>query len=446
MKQILVVGAGKSAPFLIHTLLQYAVDDEWFVTVGDVELSAAQDQVKAHACGRAIAFDIRDEEGRAREFSKADVVVNMLAPMFLDTIARECVKYQAHLISVSYETAAVRALHDEARERGVVLLSELGLDPGIDHMSAMAIVNRVRGEGGQVRSFYSYGGGLPAVAQEQNPLRYVVTWNPRNVAMAGAAGARYLVDGHVKIVPPQQVFANPWPVEVDGVGTLEAYANRDSLPYIEEMGLEGAHTMVRGTLRFPGFCDLWQQIVRLGLPNESIEIPDLDQRSYAEVMNMFLPSGPATGTLRDRVAEHLHLGTGSETMDKLAWLGLFSNEPVVCKGTTAAAMLIEILQRKLVLKPEQRDLVILMMDFDVEYPDSNRNAEHIRATLVTEGEAGGFTAMAKTVGLPAALAVRLLLKGDLPDAGRLVPTHPSIYGPLLHALESEGLGLREKVS
>ncbi len=445
-QRILVLGAGHSSTYLISHLLERATESGWFVTVGDLDLELARARVADHAHGSAIRFDVNDATLRSTEIAASDVVVNMLPPAYQGLVAGECVNHGRHMLSVSYSDQAVAHLAPDALRQGSLLLCELGLDPGIDHMSAMALMRRIGSEGGVVRGFRSYGSGIPAPDQPQNPLRYVVTWNPRNVAMSGHAGAQYMENGRIKIVPFHQVFHHTWPVDVEGVGPLEAYANRDSLAYLEAFGLEDVDTMIRGTLRYPGWSETWAQIVQLGLPNEELQIPDLAHRSYREVVEMFLPLNITGGQIEQRVARFLHISPTGRIMENLRWLGLFSDEPIGCKGDTSAAMLIHMLEHKLPLAAGERDMVVLVHDLEVTYPDGSRPDERVTSTLVSKGVAGGYTAMARTVGLPTAIAVELVLSGEIQLTGCQIPTHPSIYEPVLRKIEAAGLVFTEKTT
>ncbi len=443
MKQVLVLGAGLSTSYLVAQLLEDAERQDWFVTVGDLDQALAREAVGNHARGEAVRFDVNDAGVRSARIEHADVVINMLPAAYQDLVAWDCVNHGRHMISVSYRDQAVRDLDLDAKRKGVMLLCEMGLDPGIDHMSAMSLIQRLRDDGGRIVGFRSYGSGIPAPNQPQHPLRYVVTWDPRNVVMAGFEGAQYMEDGNIKIVPFHQVFNHTWNVDVDGIGPLEAYANRDSMSYMKSFGLEHVRTMIRGTLRYAGWSETWGTIVRLGLPNETLRIPQLADRTYAEVVEMFLPLNAKGAPLEQRVATFLRISPTGGIMENLRWLGLFSDERIGCKGDTAAAMLIHLLQTKLPLTPEMRDMVVLVHELDVEYPGDERPAELIRSTLVVEGEAGGGTAMARSVGLPVLIAVKLLLGGELSLTGCLIPTHPAIYTPVLRRIESAGLRFTE---
>jgi saccharopine dehydrogenase-like NADP-dependent oxidoreductase len=445
VKQVLVLGAGKSSPFLIAHLLELAGTHDWFVTVGDVDVEVARRHVGRHPRGAALAFDINDAHLRSAQIEKSDVVVNMLSPVFQDLVAWDCVAHGRHMRSVSYDDEAVRDLSTDARRKGVLLLTDLGLDPGIDHMSAMKLIRRIQAEGGRVDSFRSYGSGIPAPEGDLNPLRYVVSWNPRNVVMSAEHGAQYMLDGKIKLVPFHQVFLHTWAVDVPGIGTLEAYPNRDSLSYIRAFGLRDARTMIRGTLRYPGWSETWSQIVRLGLPNETLRIPDLARRTYAEVLEMHLPLTVSGSGLEQRMANYLGISPTGKIMENLRWLGLFSDEPTGCEGETAAAMMVHVLSRKLPLEPGQRDMVVLAHELEVEYPGQDRPRETISSTLVERGDPDGFTAMARTVGLPTAVAVKLLLTDGIPITGSQIPTHPSIYEPVLREIAKAGLVFTEQV-
>lgn len=445
MKRILVLGAGQSAPYLIQYLLDHAEQYDWFVTVGDRDLELAQKRVKSHPRGNAIFFDINDGELLVAQVKRADVVVYMLPPRFQAIVARECIDYNTHMITVSYRDRQLRDFHNDAMRRDVLILSELGLDPGIDHMSAMSVISRIHDNGGSVVGFCSYGSGIPAPDSLNNPLRYVITWNPRNVAMAGELGAQYLEEGKIKIVPWHHLFRHTWQVNVDGIGILEAYPNRDSMSYQRTFGLKNTRTMIRGTLRWPGWCETWLQIVRLGLPNENMRIPNLSELSYRDVVAMFLPHVAPTVDLEDRVANFLQISPTGRIMENLRWFGLFSDEKIGVDGESGADMLVHMLRTKLPLTPDARDMVVLVHELDVEYPEENNRTEKIISTFVHYGERGGFTAMAKAVGLPAAVVTKMVLQGQIQLTGCHIPTHPSIYEPVLNELGQMDMRFVENV-
>jgi len=443
VKNILIIGAGRSSPYLIAQLLEMAAEHDWFVTVGDVDLKLAEDRIAGHPRGAAVRFDVHDAVLRSTQIANSDVVINMLPPVYQDRVAWDCVNQGRHMLSVSYRDQALRDLDQDASRNGLLFLSELGLDPGLDHMSTMELLSRVTAQGGRVVRFESYGSGIPAPGQSPNPFNYAITWNPRNVVMSSEHGAQYMEDGKIKIVPFHHVFHHTWPVEVEGVGTLEAYPNRDSMSYMETFGLPHARTMIRGTLRYPGWSETWARVVQLGLPNEKLRIPDLARKTYREVVEMFLPDHTSEAGIEQRVARFLGISPTGTIMNNLGWLGLFSDEPTRCDGGTAAEMMIDLLQWKLPLTPDMRDIVILQHELEVEYGD--RPAERVVSTLVAEGESDTMTAMAKTVGLPVVAATKLLLEGELSLTGSQIPIHPSLYGPILAEVEKAGLRFVEKI-
>jgi saccharopine dehydrogenase-like NADP-dependent oxidoreductase len=445
MRRILVLGAGRSAPYLIQRLLDDASGRDWQVTVADRDIELARKRVGDHPNGRAVSLDAGDEQQLAGRIGAADVVANVLAPGFQGRVARLCVESGTHMVSVSYLQDETRGLDAWARERGVLLLGEMGLDPGIDHMMAAAAVRATQAEGGKIRAFRSFGSGIPAPDSLSNPLQYLVTWNPWNVATSGWAGAQYLLNGNIRLVPHERLFHYTWPVEVDEVGSLEAYPNRDSLSYLEHFDLEGVHTMIRGTLRHPGFCETWAKIVRLGLTNDTLSIPGLCELSPRQIVGMFLPVPVAEEHVEEAATLFLELNPTGNLMKNLRFLGLFDLEPVGCVGTTPAAMLSHLLETRLAPSPGSRDMVIIVHEMEVEYPNEDRPAERQTFTLVEYGEPLEMSAMAKTVGLPAAIAVEMLFTGELDLTGCRLPTHPAICDPVLSRLRAEGLEFSEKV-
>jgi len=444
MKNILVLGAGLSTPYMIHFLLTEAEKYDWFITVGDKDLSQAQKSVQHHPRGTGIGFDINDAQSRLTQIAIADVVISFLPPFYQYILGLTCITQGKHLITASYQDQRMDEMSMDAQRKGILILNEMGLDPGIDHMSAMNLIQEIKNNDGKITSFKSYGSGLPAPDSTSNPLRYVITWNPRNVVMAGEAGAQYREKGKVKILPPHEVFHRTWNVILDGVGKMEAYPNRDALKYQTILGLEDAHTIIRGTLRYPGWSETWLQVVRLGLPNEEMQIPELNKYTYRDLVEMFLPPQAAGADLEHRLANFLHIHPTGKIMDNLNWLGLLSDEQITCSGNTSAEVMIDLIKKKLPLPADARDMVAIVHELEVEYEKPKKQKEKITSPFIEYGERGGFTAMAKTVGLPAALAAKLLLTGQLPISGCHIPTHPAIYTRILAELKSAGFKFVEK--
>ncbi len=444
MKNVLILGAGQSSPYLIDYMLNNAETYDWFITVGDKDYNLALERVKRHPRGNAVEFDVNDELLRKSLITNCDIVINFLAPVFQYQIALDCLDLGKDCITASYENSRVQALHKDALRKGIIILNEMGLDPGIDHMWAMSIIDKIHDEQGIITSFLSYGSGLPAPDSINNPLKYAITWNARNVAMAGESGAQYLEEGKIKVLTQAQVFNRTWQVEVDGVGTLEAYPNRDSLTYIDVFNLKYLHTMIRGTLRFPGWCETWSQLVKLGIPNEIMRIPNLNERTYAEFIEMFLPINSNGTKLDTRVANYLGVNPTGKIMENLRWLGLFSSEKIKNSPKTAAEVLTDILKEKLILPENGKDMVILVHDFEVQYPETGKKERRV-STLVEYGNPSGFTAIAKTVGLPAAIGAKLILNNQIPLKGCYIPIHPVIYSKVIAELKQDGIDFTERI-
>lgn len=445
MKDVLILGAGQSSPFLIRYLLDQASEQGWRISVADRDVELARERIDDHPCGRTLEIDMADTIRLGELVDEHDVVVSLMPPNFQALVGWACVQHGTHMVSASYRDRSLRDLDSDARKRGILLLPEVGLDPGIDLMSATKILADVRSRGGIVESFESYGSGVLQPESRANPLRYGITWNPRNVVMSAENGACYLELDKIKVVPWHNVFRHTWPIDVPGVGRMEAYPNRDSLTYREILGIEQTHTMIRGTLRYPGYCEVWSQIVRLGLPNEELVVPGLHEKTYAELTEMCLPRSLTGTRLQSRVANYLNISATGEIMEKLEWLGIFDDTKIGQGATTPAEAMIELLRRKLVLNEDECDTVILQHEVEVCYEQGDARRERIVSTFVHRGDPGGMTAMARTVGLPAAIAVKLLMTGEITMRGSQLPTHPQIYEPILAELENEGLRFEETV-
>lgn len=446
MKNILVLGAGQSAPYLIRYLLKEAEQHDWFVTVADLDEAQARERVADHPRGSTVQLDITDAALRSSLISQSDIVVYLLAPPFQHLVALDCVYHAKPMISASYRDHQIRELDRDAHRQGILILNEMGLDPGIDHMSAMRLIQKLKAQKAKIVAFKSYGGGLPAPEAATNPLRYCVTWNPRNIVRAGENGAQYMENGFIKILPYHNVFQRSWMVDVEGIGTLEAFPNRDSLNYQRVYGLdENLVTMIRGSLRYPGWSETWYYIVQLGLTNETLIIPDLPERTYREFVEMFLPIHLSGTRLEQRVANFLHISPTGKVMDIFRWLGLFSKQKIGAPVRTAAQVMIHLLVEKLKLPPGGRDMVVVKHEVDAYFPDQPDRKKRINSTLLDFGEPDGMTAIAKTVGLPAAVAAKLILLNKIPLTGSHLPTHPAIYQPVLNELEKLGLRFQEKI-
>lgn len=435
--RLLLLGAGRSASSLIQYLLRYAPQEGWLLTVADVNPAHLAPVLAAHTeYARAIAFDIQNEEQLEELVAQADTVISMLPALFHAVVARACVRHGCHLATASYVNDAIRELDAEARQAGITLLMECGLDPGLDHMSAMQVIDEVRERGGKLSSFKSYCGGLMAPDSEgDNPWKYKFTWNPRNVVLAGQGTAKYLEEGNLRFIPYQQLFARAEELRVPGYGLFEGYANRDSLSYRVPYGLDNIPTILRGTLRRPGYCAAWQALVCLGLTDDSGPLGNPATMTWKELICSYLPAVPEPGSsIAELTARHLELAYNSLEMQRLVWLGLFSDKPVGLPNATPAQLLERLLTEKWQLEPTDHDMIVMQHLFEYEL-----NGTHYQRTssLVVLGDDSTHTAMAKTVGLPLGMAVRRLISGQLIQRGVVIPTHQSLYEPILAELASD---------
>ncbi|GAA4440388.1 saccharopine dehydrogenase C-terminal domain-containing protein [Pontibacter saemangeumensis] len=442
MKRILLLGAGRSASSLIQYLLDNAAAEDWHLRIGDISVAHLQPLVESVASADIMVFDVHNERQRAEEVGQADLVISMLPAAFHIAVARECLKQGRHMITASYVTLAFRELHEAAQQENLVILMESGLDPGIDHMSAMAVIQRIQAAGGTVTAFKSYTGGLVAPESDTNPWRYKFTWNPRNVVLAGQGTAKYIQHGSYKYIPYHQLFRRADALHIAGYGGFEGYANRDSLSYRELYGLGDIPTMLRGTLRRQGYCAAWDALVQLGLTDDSYTLEGSERMTHRSFLDAFLPpAASAEQTLAVRISSYINIPADGEVMEKLAWLGLFEETPVGLKEATPAQVLEKILKAKWTLAPGDKDMVVMQHLF--EYELSGRRHE-ISSTLVATGDDEVHTAMAKTVGLPVGMLARLLLQGKIERRGVIIPVYPELYAPVLEELKRYGIDFVEK--
>jgi saccharopine dehydrogenase-like NADP-dependent oxidoreductase len=443
MRRVLALGAGLVAKPLVAELVRRP-DVELTLAALDLERARAlvEAVVEAHpgASGRARAepLDAGDADALSRAVAGADVVASLLPADLHPTVARACLEHGVPLVTTSYAGEAMRALDVEARARGVLLLNECGLDPGIDHMMAVAVIRRVEREDGRIVSFVSWAGGLPALDAAHNPLRYKLSWSPRGVLLAARSPVRFLRDGRVVEHPSPYLPGGPERVEVAGVGTLEGYPNRDSLPYRALYGLEDVRDLLRGTLRYPGWCETMSALLGLGLLETTPQ--DGLGPSYCDLLDARLP--PGSGPMPRRIARALDLPEDHPVLDRLAWLGLLSQRPLPDDVATPLDALAHLFAEKLRYEDGEEDLVVLEHRFEAEGADGLRR--RITSRLVATGEAGDDSAMARTVGLPAALACGLILDGKTSLTGVQIPVAEELARPILAALAERGIEVVEE--
>ena len=444
--RLLLLGAGRSASALIQYLLRHAPAERWFLTVADAQPAHLTAVLAAHSeYARAVPFDVQDAARLEKLVSEADLVISMLPAAFHPVVAQACLHHKRHLATASYVSAEVRALHHEAAGAGLVFLMECGLDPGLDHMSAMQVIDELKAKGAHLTSFRSYCGGLVAPESEgDNPWRYKFTWNPRNVVLAGQGPpAQYLENGQLTFIPYEELFARAEVLAVPGHGHFEGYANRDSLSYRGAYGLDGIRTMLRGTLRRPGYCGAWQALVSLGLTNDNGPTNYPATLPWREVVkDSFNRPAALIDDVATYTAQQLHLDPHGPEMTCLAWLGIFSERPVGLANASCAQLLEHLLLEKWALGPHDRDQVVMQHLFDYELAGQARRRT---ASLVVTGADGGHTAMAQTVGLPLGMAVRRILRGEVAGRGVVIPTQPELYAPILAELAADyGLVFEEE--
>jgi len=440
MKKVVVFGAGLVAGAHVRYLLEHGFQ----VTVASRTVSKAKELVGDHPNGRALAYDIEKEgDERLEEIvAEHDLAVSLLPYIYHPRVAKACLKQRKHMVTTSYVKDEMRALDGPAKEAGITILNEVGVDPGIDHMTAMKVINHVQANGGEITSFMSYCGGLPAPEASTNPYGYKFSWSPRGVLMAGKNPAQFKRDGEIVNIPGPELFEHYWSVPVDIEGRrvlLEGYPNRDSLPYAETYGITSTRTMFRGTLRNVGWCATLRKLVELNLMDDAAR-DDLAGLSYAQFMAKLIGKADSTDVKAD-VASHLGLTTASFIISNMEWLGLFSNEPLPANAKSPLDVMTDTMLAKMQYAPGERDLLVLQHQFVAQYPDRQ---EKITSTMIDFGIPHGDTSMNRTVGLPAAIGARFILEGKITAKGVLVPVTPDVYEPVLAELEQLGIHFSEK--
>jgi saccharopine dehydrogenase-like NADP-dependent oxidoreductase len=440
MKTILVLGAGRSSSSLISYLLDEAQQRQWKIIVGDTTLDAALQRIGKHPSGQAIAFDILNKKEADNIIQVADVVISLMPAHLHPLVAAACLALNKHLCTASYVSDEMQAFHVEAKKRGLLFLNECGLDPGIDHMSAIQVIDKIRDAGGKLISFESFTGGLIAPETDpENPWRYKFTWNPRNVVMAGQGTAKYLHDGVFKYIPYQQLFQRTTPIHVPGYGDYEGYANRDSLKYINTYQLTGIQTMMRGTLRNKGYCAAWNILVQLGCCDDSYSMGNVSALTHADFVASFTDGSAAK--VSQWLTKRFGLAADGLELTRLKWSGLFDAEPIGLDHGTPAQILEHILNKKWKLNSQDKDLIVMWHRFVYSV---GAQTKEIQASLIAKGDDATYTAMAKTVGLPLGIAATLLLEGKIATRGVVIPVDREIYEPVLARLKNFGITLEER--
>ncbi len=440
MKKILIAGGGRSSAYLIRYMLDHSTTYDWQVRLGDFSEELAKSRIQDHPRGHAFQFDVTDQRQREEEIKNCDIVISMLPPEMHNLLAADCIQYKKNMVTASYVSKEIENMREEIKNAGIILLSECGLDPGIDHMSAVEIIQKIKGQSGNIIHFSSYTGGLIAPAYNDNPWAYKFTWNPKNVILAGQGTARYMKDHQYRYIPYNRIFSETQLIEIENLGTFEGYANRDSLSYRKHYGLEDAPGILRGTLRMKGFCEAWNVFVKLGLTDDSYEMENSEMLSYREIIEAFLPQH-LSGSTEKKLSEFIGENPDSEIMKKIIWTGLLEDKQSGLPHASPAKILQDLLEKKWKLQTGDQDMVVMHHHF--EYEIQNKRYE-THSSLVVIGEDANYTAMAKTVGLPMAIAAKLILEGEIQTKGLNIPVLPEIYRPILRELKRYGITFNEK--
>ena len=440
MKKVLVIGAGLSATYLIEYLEHHASSDGWVLTVADKNLLDVNSKCTSRDT-RRVALDVNDTLQTAILIAEQDLVVSML-PAFLHLrIADICLELGIHLATASYLSDEMKELSAEAESKDLIFLNECGLDPGIDHLSAIRMIDAIKQEGGIIEGFESFTGGLVAPAFENNPWRYKFTWNPRNVVLAGSGGAvKFLHEGNYKYIPYHRVFRRTEIVDIEGYGKFEGYANRDSLKYRNVYGLQDVRTMYRGTFRRPGFSKAWNCFVQLGATDDSYILENTEDMTYREFINTFLAYHP-NDSVELKLKQYLGIAQDDNDLwERLESTQIFSDKKIGLAKATPAQVLQHILEDCWSMDPMDHDMIVMWHKLTFTLQGKKHQLE---SRLVCEGEDSKHTAMAKTVGLPLAIACKLILQDRIPERGCILPIYPSFYHPILDELEEHGIRFRE---
>ena len=436
MKYVLVLGAGLVA----RPYVNYMLDHKYHVTVASRTVSKAMNLIGDHPNGEARAFDISRQAPNLKELVKpVDLVVSLLPYTFHVQVARECLRHKVNMVTTSYVSDEMRTLDDQAKNADIIILNECGVDPGQDHMSAMKIIHQAQAKGGKIVEFTSFTGGLPAPDANTNPFGYKLSWSPRGVLLAGRNSALFLKDGKEVQIPGEELFNSCHVESVPELGDFEGYPNRDSLQYIDIYGLQGIKTMLRGTLRYPGWCKTMYNIGKLGLLE--LDEQSLHDMSYGRFLRQYLKLSPGSDVKKE-VAQQLNLPEDDPVIERYEWLGLFGDADIPFDRGAPIDVLVSLFRDKMQYAPGERDMIVMQHHFTIEHSDQSR--EHVRSTLIDYGIPNGDSSMSRTVALPAAIASHMILSGEIQLKGVQIPIVPKLYEPILQELETLDIRFKEE--
>ena len=442
MKNILIIGAGKSSSYLIKYLLEKSNKEKLQLTVGDISTENAKKLINNHKNAKSVILDIFNIEQRRYFIQKADIIISMLPARFHLEIAKDCIHYEKHMVTASYISEEMKELDTAVKEKGLIFMNEIGVDPGIDHMSAMQVIDRIRKNDAKMLLFESFTGGLVAPESDTNLWNYKFTWNPRNVVLAGQGGAAmFIQEGTYKYIPYHKLFRRTEFLNINGNKKFEAYANRDSLKYRSIYGLEEIPTMYRGTIRKVGFSRAWNIFIQLGMTDDSYTIENSENMSYRDFVNLFLAYSPSD-SVELKLRSYLKIDQDDIMWEKLVELDIFNpKKKIGLKNATPAQMLQKILEESWTLNKDDKDMIVMQHLFGYE---RNGKKEQIESSLIVYGENQTYTAMAKTVGLPVGIAALKILKGKIKTPGVQRPITKEIYEPILKELSLYGIKFTER--
>ena len=441
LRKILVLGAGKSTSYLLDYFLEKSNAEKLHLIIGDIKPDAIPASIKDHTNCTVMHLDILKDEDRKKAIRSSDIVVSMLPARFHIKVAEDCVALEKHLVTASYVSKEIKALDEKVKDKGLVFMNEIGLDPGIDHMSAMQIIDSIRNQGGKMLLFESFTGGLVAPESDNNLWNYKFTWNPRNVVLAGQGGAaKFIQEGSYKYIPYHKLFRRTEFFEIEGYGKFEGYANRDSLNYREAYGLHNALTLYRGTMRRVGFSKAWNMFVQLGMTDDSYSIENSKGMSYREFTNLFLPYSP-TDSVELKLRHYLKIDQDDSKWEMLSEINLFDAKKIIPLDNGSPAQILQlILEDSWTLDKEDKDMIVMYHKFGYEL---HGKKYQIDANVVVIGENRTYTAMAKTVGLPVAIATLLILNKQINTPGVQIPITQEVYNPILTELKNYGITFKE---
>lgn len=435
MKKVLILGAG----MVVNPIVRYLLEKNYRVTVATRTKSKADDMIGGHPNGQSVAWTVDKEDKLDQMIADHDLTVSLLPYLFHVMVAKKCIRLKKNMVTTSYVKPEMLALDAEAKAAGIIILNELGLDPGIDHMSAMRIIDNIHAKGGKVEEFYSFCGALVAPEVEENPFHYKFTWAPKGVVMAGNNDGNFLKNGKVKYIPTENLFRDPLKVDFPKVGTLDVYPNRDSMPYIKLYGIPEAKTIMRGTFRYEGWCEIIDAMKSLNLL--SYDKFNMEDLTYSCLMAKQIGEA-SSENIRVKVAKKLGMSVDSRTIKALEWTGLFSTELMNRKEDSSFEVVSDLMISKMMIKPDERDMVVMQHTFLASYPDGKQ--EVIKSRMLDFGTLKTDTSVARTVALPAACGVQMILEGKITEKGVHIPVVPDIYNPILDQLETMNILMVEE--